>query len=146
MHDPALLSLLDGFDAETYLRALIAVVKIDGIKVIERDYIETRAKVLGVDTVALWEEELKEFPPIPEEVSEVTRRVIVRDCILLGCIDGEYTDAERAWVHRIATWLSVDIEASDRLEDWLRRYFDLMEEQEMLLSGFDPPFGDPRSG
>ncbi len=102
--------------------------------------------VASVGTAALWEEDLKAFPTIPEEVSEVTRRVVVRDCILLGCIDGEYTDAERAWVHRIATWLGVDLEASDRLEDWLRRYFDLMEEQEMLLSGFDPPFGDPRSG
>jgi len=144
MHDPALMSLLDGFDAPTYLRALIAVVKIDGVKPIERDYVEARAKVLGADTTTLWEEDFSEFPPIPEEVSEVTRRVIVRDSILLGCIDGEYTDAERAWVHRVAAWLSVDIDACDRLEDWLRRYFDLMDEQEMLLSGFDPPFGDPR--
>lgn len=142
MNDPATL-LLEGFDAQTYLRALITVVKIHGIEPIEREYVEARARVLGVDAAPLWAEQVTEFPPIPDEVGEVTRRVIVRDCIMMGCIDGEYSDQERAWVHKIADWLGVSEETCDHLEDWLHRYFALMDEQEALLSGFDPPVGEP---
>ena len=145
MKDPATL-LLQGFDAQVYLRALITVVKIHGIEPVERDYVEARARVLGVDPAPLWAEEERELPPIPEDVGELTRRAIVRDCIMMGCIDGEYSDQERARVHEIATWLGVTEETCDHLEDWLRRYFELMDEQEALLSGFDPPVGEPPEG
>ena len=142
MNDPSLL-LLDGFDTQIYLRALIAVVKLHGIEPVEREYVEARAALLNVDCTDLWDEDLVEFPPISDEVSVVTRRVVVRDCILMGCIDGDYSDEERAWVHKIAAWLDISTETCDRLEDWLHRYFDLLDEHEALLSGFDPPFWDP---
>ena len=132
--------LLDDFDATTYIRALITVVKMDGIKPIERQYVEARAALLGVETGALWDEDLTDLPPIPDDVSLVTRRVVVRDCILMACIDDDYTDRERERVHQIAAWLSVDVETCDRFEDWFARYFDMMDEQEALLEGFDPPW------
>ncbi len=142
MDDPAL-HLLEDFDAETYLRALIAVVKVHGIEPVEHDYVEARAKLLGVDATDLWEEDLEDLPPVAESVSDTTRRVVVRDCILMGCIDGEYTDDERAWVHRIAAWLGVSTHTCNLFEDWLRRYFDLLDEQEALLCGFEPPEDEP---
>ncbi len=137
-HDPSL-TLLQDFDARTYLRLLVAQSHLDGLKPEERHYIQARATVLGLDAEGLLSEPLTELPPVPETVSEATRRVIVRDCILLGCIDGDYSEMERAHVHRVANWLSVDLDAVDRIEDWLRRYWDLMEESEALLSGFDAP-------
>jgi len=139
LNDSDLMKMLGGFDVSNYLRALIAVVKLHGVEPIEREYVEARAAMLGVKTAALWEEEITEFPPLTEDVGVVTRRVIVRDCIMLGCIDGEFSDKEREWVHRIAVWLDVSVEACDNIEDWLHRYYALMEEQEALLSGFDPP-------
>ena len=138
VNDPALL-LLEDFDRKVYLRCLIAVVKVHGIEPIERDYVNSRAALLGIESEGLWDEPLTEFPELQPGVSEITRRVIVRDCILMGCIDGEYTDDERTWVHRIAEWLEVSTETCDLLEDWLRRYFDLIDEQEALLCGFEPP-------
>lgn len=137
-HDPSL-TLLQDFDPRTYLRLLVAQSHLDGLKPEERNYIQARATVLGLDPEGLLAEPLTELPPVPETVSETTRRVIVRDCILLGCIDGDYSEMERAHVHRVAKWLSVDLDAVDRIEDWLRRYWDLMEESEALLSGFDAP-------
>ena len=107
--------LLDDFDATTYIRALITVVKMDGIKPIERQYVEARAALLGVETGALWDEDLTDLPPIPDDVSLVTRRVVVRDCILMACIDDDYTDRERERVHQIAAWLSVDVDHSPEM-------------------------------
>ncbi len=133
------LSLLEDFDAKTYLQALITVVKMDGIKDIERQYVDARAALLGVDPRPLWAEDLVELPPVPDEVGTVTRRVVIRDCILMACIDDDYSEKERSRVHQIAAWLSIDVETCDHFEDWLRRYFDLMDEQEALLHGFEPP-------
>lgn len=143
MNDADLMMMLGGFDARIYMTALITIVKLHGIEPIEREFVEARAKLLGVDTTDLWEEDIESFPPVSDEVGEMTRRVIVRDCILMGCIDGDYSDKEREWVHRIATWLEVGEETCDLLEDWLHRYFAMMDEQEALLSGFDPPTGEP---
>jgi hypothetical protein len=146
MHDPAMADpaalLLGGFDARTYLRALIAVVRLHGVEEVEREYVNARAALLDVDPTALWEERLTEFPPIAEEVSVTTRRAIVRDCLLMGCLDGDLSDAERERIYQIAGWLDVERRTCDLLEDWLHRYFDMMDEMEALLSGFDPPDPD----
>jgi len=133
------MSLLDDFDAKTYLQALITVVKMDGVKEIERQYVDARAALLGVDSAPLWAEEITELPPVSEDVGVVTRRVVIRDCILMACIDGDYTDRERSRVHQIAAWLSLEEQTCDHFEDWLRRYFELMDEQEALLHGFEGP-------
>ena len=120
---------------------LIAVVKVHGIDPIERDFVESRARILGVPHEHLWAESMQELPPLPSNMSDMTRRVVLRDCILIACIDGEYSDAERVWIHRIRDWLELSEETADLFEDWFRRYFDLMEEQEALLWGFEPPIG-----
>lgn len=140
MHEPAP-DFLDDFHAETYLRVLIAVVKVHGIEPVEREFVESRARILGVDHEHLWDETLTDLPALPDGMSDMTRRVVLRDCILIACIDGDYTDTERAWVHRIRDWLALGAETADLFEDWFRRYFDLMDEQEALLWGFEPPTG-----
>ena len=141
--------MLEDFDAEAYLRALIVVVKVHGIEEVERDFVEARARILGVDPAHLWDETLEELPPLNDAMSDPTRRVVLRDCILIACIDGEYTDSERAWIHRIRDWLGLDAQTVDLFEDWFRRYYDLMDEQEALLWGFEPPVGtfteDPKA-
>ena len=134
--DPSIHMMRD-FDPATYIQALVALAHIDGLFDIERDYVEAKAALLGVDCD--WSVVSAELQPIASQTSELTRRIIVRDCILLASVDGEYSDAERTAIHRIATWLKVDEAACDRIEDWLRRYWELMDEAEALLSGFDAP-------
>lgn len=133
------LSLLEDFDSVTYLRLLVAQAQVDGLVPEERDYILLRGAMLGVDTEPLLAEPLRELPPVDPATSETTRRVILRDCIVLACIDGDYTETERARVHEVADWLSVPHSSVDRIEDWLRRYWELMDEAEALLAGFEAP-------
>ncbi len=78
---------------------------------------------------------------VSEGMSDMTRRVVLRDCILIACLDGEYSDTERAWIHRICEWLGLSTTTADLFEDWFHRYFDLIDEQEALLWGFEPPTG-----
>jgi len=141
MHDPSRLFSLDDFDAETYLRVLILVVKVHGIEPVERSFVESRARILGAEHEHLWDETIEELPPLPEGMSDMTRRVVLRDCVLIACLDGEYSDTERAWIHRICDWLGLSHTTADLFEDWFHRYFDLIDEQEALLWGFEPPTG-----
>lgn len=138
MHDPHA-AFLEDFDATTYLHALIVVVKLHGIEPEERAFVEDRARKLGVDAAPLWATAEDTLPPLPEGTSEMTRRVVLRDCILIACLDGDYSDTERGWIHRICAWLGLETSTADLFEDWLRRYFDLMDEQEALIWGFEPP-------
>ncbi|MED5369542.1 MAG: hypothetical protein VX899_00885 [Myxococcota bacterium] len=133
------LSLIQDFDPHTYLRLLVAQALVDGMTAEERDYILLRGALLDVDATELLERPLQTLPPVDPGLSETTRRVILRDCIVLACIDGDFSEAERERVHRLAEWLSVPVESVDRIEDWLHRYWDLMEEAEALLAGFEAP-------
>jgi uncharacterized membrane protein YebE (DUF533 family) len=135
--DPSI-HMMQDFDPATYVQALVALAHIDGLFDIERDYVDAKAQLLGVTPD--WSAVSADLQPIGAEVSELTRRVVIRDCIVLASVDGEYSDAERAVVHRIAQWLEVDEAACDRIEDWLRRYWELLDESEALLSGFDAPY------
>lgn len=125
------------FDPAVYIQALVTLAHVDGLLPIERQYVEAKARLLAVDIA--WDAADGKLPPIAESVSELTRRVIVRDCIVLAGVDGEFSDDERKVVHRIAAWLEVEESACDRIEDWLRRYWELMDEAEALMSGFDAP-------
>ncbi len=141
MHDSADILELADFDAETYLKALILVVKVHGIEPEERQFVERQARLLGAEHEHLWDESVEELPPLPEGMGDMTRRVVLRDCILIACIDGDYSDEERAWIHRICEWLGLSVTTADLFEDWFHRYFELMDEQEALLWGFEPPTG-----
>ncbi len=134
--DPSIHTLHD-FDPAFYIQVLVTLAHIDGLLPIERAYVTAKAELLGVSVD--WSPGDGEWAPIPSSVSELTRRVIVRDCVVLASVDGDFSDSERGTVHRIAEWLQVDESACDGIEDWLRRYWELMDESEALLSGFDAP-------
>ena len=134
--DPSI-HLMRDFEPAVYIQALVTLAHVDGLLPIERSYVEAQARLLGVPVD--WDAADGQLPPIGEQVSELTRRIIVRDCIVLASVDGEFSDDERQLVHRIAAWLRVDEAACDRIEDWLRRYWELMDEAEALMSGFDAP-------
>jgi len=134
--DPSIHTFHD-FDPAAYIQALVVLAHTDGLLPIEKTYVNAKAELLGVNVD--WSVGDGEWSPIPTSVSEMTRRVIVRDCVMLASVDGNFSDGERETVHRIAAWLEVDESACDGIEDWLRRYWELMDEAEALLSGFDAP-------
>lgn len=101
--------------APAYLSALVAIARADQlIHERERAYIETQARLLGVDLDELWAAPSLERVIQEHELNTATREAIVRDTIVLSHIDGEVSDAERAAIYEIAALLEI---SGDRLEE-----------------------------
>jgi hypothetical protein len=58
---------------------------------------------------------------------------IIRDCIVLGSLDGDFTDLERAKVYDVASLLGKSKSDVDAVETWLKRLWAVMEEGNRLF-------------
>jgi SAM-dependent methyltransferase len=125
---------LGGFDAELYLRVLITIAKADQIiHRSERDFIEAQAQILKVDDRAMWDESPVDLEKLRHiNASPRTREAIVRDCLLLATLDGEYQEQERALIGRIAEAFSLTPQE--------------LAELEALARGMTPPLADKTPG
>ena len=124
---------LHGLALRTYLGALVAVARVDGVSESERAFVEHQASLVGVETEELWAapaEELSTAASAPEK----TRRLIIRDCLVLAAADGQYTSAERERIRRLAAEIEIDETIVVALEDWLERYVGILEEGTALLN------------
>lgn len=126
--------VLEGFDAKAYLDALVAVAKADGVKPEEREFIVQQAASLGIEPDF---EHPIDLTILRSASSIVTRRIIIRDCIVLAAVDGDYSANERERIGEIASGLGVDARTVERIEDWIKRYSDILEEGQRIFAGSD---------
>lgn len=128
-------SVLEKFDGLAYIGALISIAKADGIKSVERNFIEDQARVLGVDPDALWEHPPINLDQFAQTASTVTKRLLIRDCITLASVDDDYSDNERHHILSMAVQFNIQTEMVEKLESWVQRYKSLVREIEDLLEG-----------
>lgn len=103
----ALSRRVESLDVGRYLRTLIRVARANGmVHVRERDFVEGQALLAGIDPRSLWEpiEETEEWVNVPVS----TGQAVLRDCIALAHVDGEYDANEQLAVRRVAARLGVD--------------------------------------
>jgi hypothetical protein len=120
-------------EARSYLSALLAVASADGMTREEMAYIEWQARARGVSVPDLFAEPTVDLTMLRELCTPVTRRMIVRDCISLACLDHDYTAAEQAAVRRIAQQLGISNKRVKELEDWSTTYWDIMAKGDALV-------------
>ncbi len=124
------------FNAETYLRVLISIVKADRFNgVPEIDYVRARANMLGVDFEQLWKTTEKGFSIQDARVARPVALVILKDCIALASLDRSYTLFERSLVYGYAEKLDVSRSDVDKLEKWVEEYQILNEKWDKLVAG-----------
>ena len=124
------------FDPEKYIKILIAVVKSDRFNgKPEAEYVRTLASRLKVDFVSLWNETDKDMSMSNIKASRLTAMVILKDCIELASIDGNFSLSEKELVYTYATKL--DIPRSDviQLEEWMEEYKGLERKWNELVAG-----------
>ena len=127
---------LNNFDKELYLDSLILLTKADKkITQEERNFIDTQANLFDIDIEKKWEKNsnIKDLVRSKNEISNVTKNVIIRDLISLGYIDGNFGQEEREKVYQIAKLLSVDNSQVDKLESWLHEYWELLNKGNQLI-------------
>lgn len=124
--------VLENFDAEVYVRALVAVAQTDGVRDEERAFITDHAGALGVPVPDF--ETRIDVGTVGAGTSDVTRRMIVRDCIVLAALDGDFSSAERERIKDIAGHLGVSPAMAQKLEAWVTKYAEVVEEGQQLLA------------
>ena len=128
-------NVLSKFDKAIYLESLIVVSKSDGkVLPVEKQFIETQASLLGVETDAYWKSEIDDISHIDtSKLSNLTKRIIIRDCISLGYIDGDFDDSERQDIYSISDLFNIEHEVVDKIENWLCEYWVLLKKGNELI-------------
>lgn len=133
-------------DGHAWLTALAAVAMADGvIDPRERAFLGRHAELLGASLLEAFEASRSLAPLAALSTTDRTRRAILRDCVLLANVDGEYHPEERARIEQIAKLLGLSdadvreaearaLDASLPLggesPDWLRDYWALATKSE----------------
>lgn len=128
-----IMDLLPDFQADLYIRGLLAIADADGIDPSEMDYIRQQATGLGVDVDTVMQEGVPTLDGLGEGCSAFTRRIILRDCIILAYADGVFSKEERAMIDQLCDRLSLDRGLVPRFEAWLARYDEVLNEGARLL-------------
>lgn len=116
------IDVLPDFQAEPYIHALQAVAVADGLYQVEIDFVAHQAQLLGVEPLPFDDIPPLELDTLGKDCSAVTRRMILRDCIVLSYVDGEFSEPERALVDQICDAMGLDRSLVKRFEDWLHQY------------------------
>ena len=135
-----LAQLLNEFDQQEYLKTLIILAKADKkITAEERSFIEAQAILLNVDITPYWETTGDNLSVLdPARTSRVTKMVILRDAIALGHIDGDYAQSEKELVLEVAKRLLLTEADIDVMENWLKKYWAVIEEGKKLIGLSQP--------
>lgn len=124
------------FDAETYVKVLISIVKADRFNGSpEIDYVRARARMLRVDFEQLWKTTEKGFSIRNAKVARPAALVILKDCIALASMDRSYSLFERSLVYSYAEKLDISRSDVDKLEKWVEEYEILNEKWARLVAG-----------
>ncbi|WP_338669388.1 hypothetical protein [Pseudodesulfovibrio methanolicus] len=118
-------------EAKAYLSYLFKVAEADGhIDDKEREYIALQAKLWGVAS-----EELAQPVPLEHlrDISHAAKMSLLRDCITIAHIDGDYAEAEKRRIEDLADFISIPIPKLEELEDWLQDYWKVLERGRILI-------------
>ena len=125
---------METFDTRAYFAGLLAVARADDRLTDEEvSFLREQAELLDFDV-----EPLLNNPPTTLNVdfgstSQITKRMIIRDCIALANVDGSYDAEEKERIRSIAAGAGISSNEVAGIEQWLEDYTNLMKRGESLF-------------
>ncbi len=123
---------LEGFHAHEYLAALVAVAQTDGLSEPVLGFLENQASFLGLSLDSFLESSEFEFSELIDQPLP-TRMAVIRDCVLLASVDGNYSKNESAHVRALAAQVNIDADSVSQLEAWIRDYAEVVDRGAKLM-------------
>jgi len=123
------------FDSKSYLQALVIIAKADGVDQREVDFINLQSNLLGIDPSEYWKEDIDFSQFDSADFSRITKMAIIRDCIVIAHIDGDYAEVERKAITDIASRFGLKEKDVISMENWLKEYWQILEKGKSLLTG-----------
>jgi hypothetical protein len=122
MHIHSIQSEMPQFDPELYIKILITIAKADRFNgTPEFNYVRSQADRLGVDYFHLYNKVDKTFSFQSGKVPRRTALLILKDCIVLASMDGNFSLAEKEKIYGYAEQLDIPRRDVDQLEKWLEQ-------------------------
>ena len=124
-------------DGPTYLKTIIVVALADeSVPDKEREFIDMQAQLLSLNPTEYWDHPEPDLSFLNDaNMSRQTCMTIIRDCIVLGYIDGDFDENERARVNDIASMLGLKTSDVEAVEEWLKELWAVMEKGSRLFQG-----------
>jgi len=119
--------------ARIYIRALVAIARIDGLIPVEVSYVELQADLHQVNSLDIWDDH---EPPAASELrslSAVAKKMLIRDAIALAHIDKNYSDNEHKSILEYANIIGLSEDVTLKITDWLNRYWQIIDEGSQLF-------------
>jgi uncharacterized membrane protein YebE (DUF533 family) len=121
-------------EKESYIQTLVAIARIDGLLQQEKDYVNFQAGILDIDSEPYWSKTIDIDDIDFSNVSETTKRLILRDAIVIAHIDSEYSQEEISFVNELATQMKLPEDLVSKIESWLLEYWAILEEGSELFA------------
>jgi hypothetical protein len=122
------------FDAETYVRMLIAIAKADKDNgPPEFAYVRNKAVALGLDYEGFAQTTDKDYQLGKKKVSRLTALMILKDAIMLASLDRNFSLPERQRIYAYAQNLDVPRKDVDELENLIQAYRRLNHQWQALV-------------
>jgi hypothetical protein len=122
------------FDAQTYVRMLIAIAKSDPENgPPEFAYVRRLASRLGIDFDQFMKTTDKSFSIDRHSISRLTALVIIKDAIMLASLDRNFSLPERQRVYSYAEKLDIPRKDVDVLETLIAEYRQLHKKWQQLV-------------
>ena len=122
------------FDAEMYLRILVAIAKADPDNgQPEFDFVRRQARHLNLDYTHFMATTDKTFFIEKQKVSRRTALTILKDAILLASLDGNFSLPEKQRVYSYAEKLDISRKDVDVLENLIDGYRKLNRQWQKLI-------------
>ena len=124
------------FDPELYISLLVAIAKSDRFNgPPETEYVRNLANRLSVNFVKVWNDTGKNFSDISRTPSRLTALLLIKDCILLASLDGNFSLDEKQRVYGFAEKMDIPRSDVDDVEAWLAEYGQLRSRWADLVGG-----------
>ena len=124
------------FDPHVYLKLLVSVAKADRTNgQPEIDYIKRQAGRLPVDFQSVWASTDKAFEIGATKVSRFTAMAVLKDCIALASLDGNFSLDEKEKIYLLAERLNIPLSDVKALEKWHEECVLLEDKWNRLVRG-----------
>jgi hypothetical protein len=117
-------------DALIYIKSLISIAKSNGtFDKDEKEFVMYNAELQGIeiDNDMLSQNHSLDDLGV-DSLSDGIKKLIIRDCITLGYIDGDYCDEERKIVSEICAKFQLDKNTPEIIEKWLNSLWAIIKD------------------
>lgn len=126
---------LESFDVDAYFQALLFVANADNVLLnSEAEFLSDQARLFNYNLDGIVDREIDIKRLRTSDMSIFTKKIIIRDCIAMAYVDGNYDKREKEAVQEICKLFMLPFSEVEKIEQWLYEYWSVIEKGQILFT------------